>query len=92
MQITLNDHIGVAPGGAPVDHKQWIVMCDGTHVGYLQKDDGAWLQCIVFMDESTKAELVEAVSKAARLKIGGAVLPVDPEFLPKDDEQGEDDE
>jgi hypothetical protein len=64
-------------------------MCDGTHVGYLQKNDGAWLACIVFMDEPTKAELIEAVSQAAKIKIGGAALPVDPDSIPNDDE-GED--
>ena len=88
MQITLTDHIGTSTTGEPVDFNQWIVMCDGTHVGYLQKTDGSWLACIVFMDEPTKAELIEAVSKAARLKIGGAALPVDPDLIP--DDEGED--
>lgn len=62
-------------------------MCDGTHVGYLQKMLGAWLQCIVYMDEVTQAELIESVSKATQLKIGGAAIPVDPDLL--NDEQGE---
>jgi hypothetical protein len=88
VQITLTDHIGTSTTGEPVDFNQWIVMCDGTHVGYLQKTDGSWLACIVFMDEPTKAELIEAVSKAARLKIGGAALPVDPDLIP--DDEGED--
>lgn len=94
MHITLSDHVGLSVDGKLVDHQQWIVMCDGQHVGYLQKADGAWLQCIVFMDESTKQELIEAVCTEAKLKIGGAVVPVDPDFLPKDDndEQGEDDD
>lgn len=88
MNIELSDHIGTAPNGERVDLNQWVVMCDGTHVGYLQKTDGAWLQCIVFMDEDTKAELIDAVSKAARLKVGGAAIPVDPDFLV--DDKGED--
>ena len=92
MKIELVDHVGVAPGGAVVDHGQWVVMCDGTHVGYLQKTEGSWLQCIVFMDEATKKELVDAVTKAARMKIGGAVLPVDPDLLPEAEDEGEDDE
>ena len=86
MKIELSDHAGISPSGEHVDHKQWIVMCDGTHVGYLQKTEGAWLQCIVFMDDSTKAELIEAVTKAACIKIGGAAIPVDPDFLDDDDE------
>jgi hypothetical protein len=86
--IELNDHIGTAPDGSLVDHKQWVVMCDGTHVGYLQKTENAWLQCIVFMDEATKQELSEAVAEAAQQKLGGVVLPVDPDTLP---DEGEDD-
>ena len=89
MQIELNDHVGVSPNGERVEFNQWIVMCDGTHVGYLQKTEGAWLSCIVFMDEATKLELIEAVSKAAQQKIGGAAIPVDPDFLK--DEGDEDD-
>ena len=87
MKIELSDHVGVSPDGKPVDHNQWVVMCDGTHVGYLQKTEGAWLACIVYMDEDTKAELIEAVSKATQLKIGGAAIPVDPDLL--NEEQGE---
>jgi hypothetical protein len=90
MQIELKDHVGESTSGERVDLNQWIVMCDGPHVGYLQKAEGAWLQCIVFMDEPTKLELIEAVSKAALQKIGGAAVPVDPDFL--DDEKGEDED
>lgn len=89
MQIELIDHIGVSNTGQAVDFDQWIVMCDGTHVGYLQKYQGAWLACIVFMDEPTKAELIEAVSNAARLKVGGAALPVDPDLIPDDEDEEE---
>lgn len=81
MNITLTDHMGEAPDGTIVDHNQWIVACDGVQVGYLQKHDGAWLQCIVFMDEPTKSELIEAVSQEARITVGGAAIPVDPEFM-----------
>lgn len=88
MKIELNDHVGVSPDGKKVDHNQYIVMCDGQHVGYLPKNEGAWMACIVFMDEATKAELIEAVSKAARIKVGGAAIPVDPDLEPKD--EGED--
>jgi len=89
VQIELTDHLGESNTGEVVEHNQWIVMCDGTHVGYLQKTEGAWLSCIVNMDEPTKLELIEAVSKAARLAIGGAAVPVDPDFL--NDDEGEDD-
>ena len=89
MKIELSDHVGLSPNGDTVDHNQWVVFCDGTQVGYLQKTPGAWLQCIVFMDEATKQELIEAVANAAQLKVGGAVIPVNPDFL---DEQNETDE
>jgi hypothetical protein len=89
MQIELNDHVGVSPNGERVDHNQWVVMCDGIHVGYLQKIEGAWLSCIVFMDEATKTELIEAVSAAAHQRIDGAAVPVDPDFL---NDEGENDD
>jgi len=89
VQIELNDHVGVSITGDPVNQNQWVVMCDELHVGYLQKMEGAWLSCIVFMDEATKLELIEAVSAAAGWQVGGAAIPVDPEFL-KD--EGEDDD
>jgi len=89
VQIELNDHVGVSITGDPVNQNQWVVMCDELHVGYLQKMEGAWLSCIVFMDEATKLELIEAVSSAAGWQVGGAAIPVDPEFL-KD--EGEDDD
>jgi hypothetical protein len=88
MQITLTDHVGTAPTGEIVDHKQWIVKCDNQHVGYLQKYEGAWLACIVHMDDSTKAELIQAVSAAAKLKIGGAAIPPDPDL--ETDNEGQD--
>jgi hypothetical protein len=81
LNIELSDHVGTSPDGKHVDHGQWVVFCDGMQVGYLKKTDGAWLQCIVFMDEATKVELIEAVSKAAQIKVGGAAIPVDPDFL-----------
>lgn len=81
MRIELNDHVGVSLNGERVDHNQWIVMCDEIHVGYLQKTEGAWLSCIVFMDEKTKAELTNAVSEKLGRPVGGTVLPVDPDFL-----------
>lgn len=86
MQVTLSDHTGIAPNGAVVDHDQWIVHVDNVQVGYLPKQDGAWLQCIVFMDESSKAEVLEAVGLAAKQSIGGAAMPVDPDLEPHDDE------
>ena len=89
MKIDLIDHVGESPNGEHVDHNQWIVFCDGVQVGYLAKTENAWLQCIVFMDDATKAELIEAVSAEARQKIGGAVTPVDPDLEPQDDESGD---
>jgi hypothetical protein len=86
MEIKLIDHIGEAPNGTPVDHEQWIVFCDDVQVGYLPKQPEAWLQCIVSFDETTKAELIQAVNETAALKIGGVVMPVDPDLQPKEDD------
>ena len=89
MNIELLDHVGKSPTGEPVDHGQWVVFCDGQHVGYLQKDEGAWLACIVYMSDETKTELIEAVSKAAKLKVGGAAVPPAPDL---DTDEGEADD
>ena len=89
MEIKLSDHVGESPDGKHVDHNQWIVFCDGTQVGYLTKSADSWLQCIVWMDEATKAELMEAVSREARIKLGGVVLPIDPDLLPVDEGEGD---
>lgn len=86
MEIKLIDHIGEAPNGTAVDHGQWIVFCDDVQVGYLPKEPDAWLQCIVSFDETTKAELIQAVNKTAALNIGGVAMPVDPDLQPKEDE------
>jgi hypothetical protein len=87
MKIELKDHIGESPSGAAVDHNQWIVFCDGVQVGYLPKYANAWLQCIVSFDETTKAELIQAVNETAALQIGGVAMPVDPDLQPQDDEE-----
>jgi hypothetical protein len=87
MEIKLIDHIGEAPNGSPVDHEQWIVFCDDVQVGYLPKSPDAWLQCIVSFSETTRAELIQAVNETAALKIGGVVMPVDPDLEPKEDDE-----
>jgi hypothetical protein len=89
MIIELFDHVGKSPTGEEVDHNQWVVMCDGVHVGYMQKSEGAWLACIVHMDEATKDELIEAVGKAAKIKVGGAAVPPDPDL---ETDEGENDD
>jgi hypothetical protein len=86
LDIKLIDHVGESPSGAHVDHDQWIVFADGVQVGYLPKSPGAWLQCIVSFDDSTRAELIEAVNKRVAADIGGVVMPVDPDDEPKEDD------
>jgi hypothetical protein len=86
LDIKLVDHIGESPSGEKVDHEQWIVFVDDVQIGYLPKYANAWLQCIVTMDEDTKAEVVEALKKRVANEIGGVVMPVDPDLEPKDDE------
>jgi hypothetical protein len=87
MDIKLIDHVGETQSGLPVDHEQWIVFCDGVQVGYLPKHVSAWLQCIVSFDETTKAELIEAVNATAALTIGGVVMPIDPDLEPEEDDE-----
>lgn len=85
--IQLIDHIGEGLDGSKVDHKQYIVMSDGVHVGYLPKTPGAWLACIVSMDDKDRDELIEAVNEHLGQTIGGAVIPPEPQ-----EETDEDDE
>ena len=78
IEIKLVDHIGESPSGDRVDHEQWIVSADGVQIGYLPKAPGSWLQCIVSMDEATKAEVIEAIEEQVAHNIGGAVTPPEP--------------
>jgi hypothetical protein len=88
-ELKLIDHIGETPSGLKVDHEQWIVFADDVQIGYLPKTPGAWLQCIVSMDDDVKAELIESINKRVAADIGGVVMPVDPEDEPRDDEEDE---
>jgi hypothetical protein len=87
MDIKLIDHVGETQSGVAVDHGQWIVFCDDVQVGYLPKQPNAWLQSIVFFDDATKAELIEAVNATAALTLGGIVMPIDPDLEPEEDEE-----
>jgi len=85
VEIKLCDHVGESPSGLHVDHDQWIVFADDVQIGYLPKSPGAWLQCIVTMDEATKTEVIEAVNKRVVQDIAGVAMP--PEWDDdKDDE------
>jgi len=86
VDIKLIDHIGETQSGRLVDHQQWIVFVDDVQVGYLPKSPGSWLQCIVFMDEATKAEVVEAINRRIDTGIGGVVMPVDPDLEPQEED------
>ena len=61
--IELTDHIGVGVNGQSVDHGQWVVMADGQQIGYLSKMPNAWLSCIVSMDETAQAAIMQAVNR-----------------------------
>jgi hypothetical protein len=87
VEIKLTDHIGTSQSGLLVDHQQWIVSVDGVQIGYLPKAPGAWLQCIVSMDEATKVEVTEAINAKVASEIGGVVMPVDPDEEPDDEEE-----
>lgn len=84
VEIKLVDHVGESPSGKRIDHNQWIVSADDVQIGYLQKSPGAWLQCIVRMDEETKQQVIEAVNRRVAADIGGVAMP--PEPIDDDDE------
>lgn len=86
IDVKLCDHVGESPSGQKIIHDQWIVFVDDVQVGYLQKSPGAWLQSIVFMDESTKKEVIEAISRRVAADIGGVAMPVDPDLEPQEDD------
>jgi hypothetical protein len=85
VEIKLCDHVGESPSGLHVDHDQWIVFADDVQIGYLPKSPGAWLQCIVTMDEATKTEVIEAINRRVVQDIAGVAMP--PEW--DDDEDDE---
>ena len=88
MVITLSDHKGVSVDGSEVDHGQYIVNCDGVHVGYLPKTENAWMSCIVSMDDATQAELMKAIERKLKGKVKGlAVPPPREEILDGDDDE-----
>lgn len=81
-EINLFDQRGETPSGEVVVYDQWVVYADGVQIGYLPKAPGSWLQCIVTMDEATKAEVIEAINRRVANEIGGVAMP--PSF--EDDE------
>jgi len=85
LDIKLIDHVGESPSGAHVDHDQWIVFADNVQIGYLPKSPDAWLQCIVTMDEATKAEVIEAVNRRVVQDIAGVAMP--PEWDEDEDDE-----
>jgi len=86
LEIKLIDHVGESQSGRRVDHEQWIVFADDVQIGYLEKTPGAWLQCIVSMDESTKFEVTEAINKRIVQDIAGVAMPPEPIEDDEDDE------
>ena len=89
IEITLTDHVGTSRSGEPVDHGQWIVNADDVQIGYMSKAPGAWLACIVSLDDETRQRIVEAVNRKVEQEIGGIVMPPPP-IDDDDEEQGED--
>jgi hypothetical protein len=86
IEIKLCDHVGESPSGLRVDHEQWVVFADDVQIGYLPKSHGAWLQCIVTMDEATKAEVIEAINRRVVQDIAGVAMPPEPIEDDEDDE------
>lgn len=89
--IDLTDHIGVTIDGRTIDHNQWIVRANDQQIGYLSKLPDSWLSCIVSLDETAQAAIMQAVNrKLDGNKIRGvASLPPveDREVLDGDEEE-----
>jgi hypothetical protein len=84
-EIKLIDQRGETPSGEEVLYDQWVVFADDQQIGYLPKSPGAWLQCIVTMDQATKADIIEAINRRVAADIGGVSMP--PDF--EDDEESD---
>ena len=84
-EIKLIDQRGETPSGEEVVYDQWVVFADDQQIGYLPKSPGAWLQCIVTMDQATKADIIEAINRRVAADIGGVSMP--PDF--EDDEESD---
>jgi len=84
-EIKLIDQRGETPSGEEVAYDQWVVFADDQQIGYLPKSPGAWLQCIVTMDQATKADIIEAINRRVAADIGGVSMP--PDF--EDDEESD---
>lgn len=87
IEIKLIDQRGETPSGEEVVYDQWVVFANDQQVGYLPKSPGAWLASIVTMDESTKAELIEAINKRLAEDIGGVSMPPDFEDETEDEDE-----
>ena len=88
MEIEIKPHVGHDRRGNEIDQGQDIVFCDGVQVGYMGREPGAWLACIVAMDEDTRSELEAAINRHRGEPIGGVAVPPEPEKIT----QYEDDE
>jgi hypothetical protein len=85
-EIKLIDQRGETPSGEEVAYDQWVVFADDQQIGYLPKSPGAWLQCIVTMDQATKADIIEAINRRVAADIGGVSMPPDFEEDEESDE------
>lgn len=85
IEIKLVDHVGKTRSGKEVDHGQWIVSADGQQIGYMQKKPGAFLACIVSMDEDQKQRIEQAVAAKLGQPIGGVVTQPEPEAEDEDE-------
>lgn len=87
IKVELRHHIGTSPSGVLTDHQQYIVMADGTHIGYLPKRPGSWVACIVAMDDDVKEKIQEEINKMLDMPIGGVVMPPEPVEEEEDDDE-----
>ena len=86
MEIEIKPHVGRSRRGNEIDQGQDIVFADGVQVGYMGRESGAWLACIVAMDEDTRQELEAAINLHKGEPIGGVAVPPEPEVIDEEDE------
>jgi hypothetical protein len=92
VEIELIDHVGSSRSGELVSHNQYIVKADGIHIGYMGKEPGSWLAMIVWVDEETKAAIVEAIAAKAGTAPNGVSMIPDPDLEEPDEESDEETE
>ena len=96
IDVLLKPHVGemrTPIGVEEIEHAQWMVFANGTHVGYLGKKPGSHANIILHMAEGTREKLVKAISAKASEAWGGEYsvdsVMVPPELTPAEEQDEE---